>query len=107
MTQTLTPYDRYATQYAGAPASGPGWLNSLRKKGFDNFARLGFPTARRGNEAWKYTNVAPVARAEFSVSDAADRPDAGTLSAALPWVDDWNTLVFVNGRFAPELSVIH
>ena len=107
MTQTLTPYDRYATQYAGAPASGPGWLNSLRKKGFDNFARLGFPTARRGNEAWKYTNVAPVARAEFSVSDAADRPDAGTLRAALPWVDDWNTLVFVNGRFAPELSAIH
>ena len=62
MTQALTEYDRYAEQYANFAGSGPEWLRGLRRKGFDNFSRLGFPTARRGNEAWKYTNVAPVAR---------------------------------------------
>ena len=107
MTQTLTEYDRYAEQYAGIADTGPVWLRDLRKKGFDNFARLGFPTARRGNEAWKYTNVAPVARSEFSVPALAETPAGDTLRGALPWSEDWNTLVFVNGRFSNELSDVH
>ena len=107
MTQTLTEYDRYAEQYTNVPGSGPEWLRNLRQKGFDNFSRLGFPTARRGNEAWKYTNVARVARAEFSVPASSETLAAETLRDALPWVDDWNTLVFINGRFSSELSVIH
>ncbi len=107
MTQALTEYDRYAEQYASIAGSGPEWLRGLRKKGFDNFSRLGFPTARRGNEAWKYTNVAPVARAEFSAPVLAGTPSIGTLRETLPWVEDWNTLVFLNGRFSSELSTIH
>ena len=107
MTQTLTEYDRYAEQYEGIDDTGPTWLRNLRKKGFDNFSRLGFPTARRGNEAWKYTNVAPVARAEFSLPGASESPAADTVRQALPWNDDWNTLVFLDGRFSKELSAIH
>ena len=107
MTQALTEYDRYADQYANVADSGPRWLRNLRQKGFDNFSRLGFPIARRGNEAWKYTNVAPVARAEFSVPGAAESTSTETLRESLPWMEDWNTLVFVNGRFSPELSAIH
>ena len=107
MTQTLTEYERYAEQYAGIADAGPKWLRNLKKKGFDNFARLGFPTARRGNEAWKYTNVAPVARAEFSAPSASELPAAETLRHALPWQDDWNTLVFIDGRFSRELSEVH
>ena len=107
MTQTLTEYDRYAEQYAGIADTGPTWLRDLRKKGLDNFSRLGFPTARRGNEAWKYTNVAPVARAEFSAPGTSEPPDAGTLRRSLPWTEDWNTLVFVNGRLSSEQSTIH
>ena len=107
MTQALTEYDRYADQYANVAGFGPTWLRNLRQKGFDNFSRLGFPTARRGNEAWKYTNVAPVARAEFSVSTSDESPSEEALRDSLPWVEDWNTLVFVNGRFSPELSITH
>ena len=107
MTQALTEYDRYAEQYANFAGSGPEWLRGLRRKGFDNFSRLGFPTARRGNEAWKYTNVAPVARAEFSAPILAETPSVETLREAVPWVEDWNTLVFMNGRFSSELSTIH
>ena len=104
MTQTLTTYDRYAELYTAIPASGPDWLLNLRQKGFDNFTRLGFPTARRGNEAWKYTNIAPVARAELSIPSPAPAPHAETIRKAAPWSDDWNTLVFVNGRHCPALS---
>ena len=107
MTQTLTEYDRYAEQYANMDVSGPEWLRGLRKNGFDNFMRLGFPTARKGNEAWKYTNVAPVARARFSEPAVQAAPPQATLRQALPWAEDWNTLVFVNGLFKPELSTVH
>ena len=107
MTQTINTYDRYAEQYSSLPAVGPRWLKHLRQKGFDNFARLGFPTARRGNEAWKYTNVAPVARAELSAPSSIPAPLAESIQDAVPWADDWNTLVFVNGQYSPTLSAIH
>ena len=107
MTQKLDTYSRYADQYAGLPSAGPAWLNTLRQKGFDNFARLGFPTARRGNEAWKYTNVARVARAELSLPDPAPALSAESVRSVVPWVDDWNTLVFVNGKFNSDLSHVH
>ena len=106
MTQTLTIYDRYAEQYSAISASGPDWLRNLRQKGFDNFARLGFPTARRGNEAWKYTNVAPVARSELSAPSSIPAPPAESVQSAVPWADDWNSLVFVNGRHFPALSSV-
>lgn len=107
MTQTLDTYRQYADQYAGLAPSGPDWLNNLRQKGYDNFSRLGFPTARKGNEAWKYTNVAPIARSEFSLPSQAIDPEIEVVREAVPWVDDWNTLVFINGRFDRGLSRVH
>ena len=107
MTQTLDTYSSYSQQYAEQSSAGPAWLNGLRQKGFDNFSRLGFPTARRGNEAWKYTNVAPIARSELSLPTAASVPEIGQVRQSAPWVDDWNTLVFLDGRFSSELSNIH
>ena len=102
MTQTITTYDRYAEQYSAVTASGPDWLKHLRQKGFDNFTRLGFPTARRGNEAWKYTNVAPVARAELSAPSSIPAPPAESIQGAVPWADEWDTQVFVNGQPLPH-----
>ena len=107
MTQTLDTYSSYSQQYAEQSSAGPAWLNGLRQNGFDNFSRLGFPTARRGNEAWKYTNVAPIARSELSLPTAASVPEIGQVRQSAPWVDDWNTLVFLDGRFSSELSNIH
>ena len=74
------------------PSTGPAWLNTLRQKGYDNFSRLGFPTARKGNEAWKYTNVAPIARSEFSLPSKASALEAEEVRKVAPWVNDWNTL---------------
>ena len=111
MTQSLTTYDNYANQYAAQPSDGPGWLRGLRQRGMDSFSRLGFPTARRGNEAWKYTNVAPIARAEFDFR-AAESGDPGFLGCGnSPWFDlnedDWNSLVFLDGKYSPSMSVVH
>ena len=39
------------------------WLQHLRDSAFARFAELGFPTTR--DEEWRFTNVAPIARANF------------------------------------------
>ncbi len=50
-----------ATEYAPEPAElvhAPAWLASLRRRAFERFERLGFPTP--SNEAWRYTGVQPI-----------------------------------------------
>ena len=76
---------------------------------WSRFTQLGFPTARRGNEKWKYTNVAPIARAAFGYSwDLNPDEDlvAGDLQGIAPLEKEWVNLVFVDGRFSKLLSTI-
>ena len=82
----------------------PPWLRSLRQDAIERFGELGFPTTR--HEEWKYTNVSRIAKSSF-VPAAGRAPT--TLSPdvlerhgleALPVF----RLVFVDGRFTPELS---
>ncbi len=113
MTTTTVPtsaadtYPHYAAAYAAQPANGPDALVKLRQRGWDAFSKLGLPTARRGNEPWKYTNVAPIAREAFAHPDALAVAEAGIDLAAIqtsaPWHADWRTLAFVDGVVAPGL----
>ena len=69
MTTRTISNNRYYEDHlalAAAASSGPAWLGDLRAAGWDRFNTLGFPTARRGNERWKYTAVAPIARVNFA-----------------------------------------
>ena len=92
-------------------ASRPSWFNELRAAGWERFSALGFPTARRGNERWKYTNVAPIARADFNYSlepgpvdgSASRIPFAGAVRPGEN-ASGWSDLVFVDGLLSPELS---
>ncbi|HEU0107261.1 MAG TPA: hypothetical protein VFT38_13880, partial [Vicinamibacteria bacterium] len=89
---------------AGLPGEEPEWLRALRTTGMGAFEELGFPTTRQ--EDWRHTSVAAIARTEFhrpaaraSVADLAvlDTIDFGHAFAR-------RQLVFVNGRYAPDLS---
>ncbi len=74
----------------------PRWLRDLRAEAWECFRNLGFPTTK--HEEWKYTNVAPLARTSFLLAPAARL-------AALPAAEPAGPrLVFLNGRFDPELS---
>ena len=96
----LEKFERFETQ-----AKQPAWVFPLRKAGMARFAELGFPTLQ--DEDWRFTNVAPIAKLPFKpvfqlprhglTSEQISRFTFGQLKAAL--------LVFVNGHFAPELSV--
>ena len=66
-TRTISTQRYHEDHQALAAASpGPAWLAELRAAGWERFEALGLPTARRGNERWKYTAVAPIARVGFA-----------------------------------------
>lgn len=77
-------------------------FHETRRAAISRFSALGFPTPR--NEEWKYTNVAPLLRHKFKL---AQEPVHLTKTALAEFVFaglPQNLLVFVNGRFAKELS---
>jgi len=103
----VDPRDLHAARYeafaAGRPAGEPGWLAARRKDAMSAFSAQGFPTTR--DEDWRYTSVAAIARTPFE--PGVPGPKAlrreHVEAAALP-VYACSLFVFVNGRFAPELS---
>ncbi|MCS6775319.1 MAG: Fe-S cluster assembly protein SufD [Chloroherpetonaceae bacterium] len=79
----------------------PAWLTPLRRAALSRFSELGFP--QRNQEEWRFTDVRPIAEQTFlpagAVTSVPDRLLECPLGA-LPFP----RLVFVNGRFSPELS---
>ena len=90
--------------FAGAATvEGPEWLEPIRRSAMDRFARSGFPSARE--EEWRFTPVTPIAQTAW-------RPAPGiteevTREQLTPFIfghEEWCTLVFINGEYAPSLS---
>jgi Fe-S cluster assembly protein SufD len=84
----------------------PPWLYPLRKAGFARFAELGFPTLQQ--EDWRFTNVSRIAKLPFR---PLFEPKMGGVTAAMlaqfPFAGlPGSRLVFVNGHYAVDLSVI-
>ena len=100
MTQVVEKHSPWLTALEERLTSGPAWLEELRSRGAARFAALGFPTVR--NEEWRFTNIAPIARAELSPAPAVAVDEAQL--AGFPYSEAALRLVFVNGRFASPLS---
>jgi Fe-S cluster assembly protein SufD len=83
-------------------AGQPTFLTDLRQRGFAAFGDLGFPTTR--HEAWRFTNIAPIADTSFVLAPPADVTAAAVAPFMLPVSEGELAIVFVNGRYAPELS---
>ncbi|HWF66011.1 MAG TPA: Fe-S cluster assembly protein SufD [Acidobacteriaceae bacterium] len=80
----------------------PEWLRRLRDDAFARFCDVGFPTTK--DEDWRFTNVAPISQAEFHL--AAETASVPGIAEVRPFFLSGAAchLVFVNGRYAPELS---
>ncbi len=103
-------YKRYLSEirrfHSGEAADAPSWLRGVRERARDRFSELGLPTARKGNEKWKYTNVGPIANGGFVRPDG---PPPGEVSEEdllrmTPWHEGWMNLVFVDGYYSQRLS---
>jgi len=99
----LAEFERSEKELDGG---APVWLHRLRERAILRFRELGFPTTKA--EAWKYTNVAPIAKTPFErvrpgeprgvAGEAVDHFTFGVLKCS--------QLVFINGVFAPKLSYL-
>lgn len=98
-----------ATYLAHAEAlsrdEAPDWWQALRENGRHRFAQLGFPTSR--DEEWKYTDTSAMAhlpQAVQSTLNGSAGPNGKADDISKYFNGSSTRLVFVNGRFAPELS---
>lgn len=110
MAQVLTKYDRYSSDFRDfertLPEDGPEWASQIRRGALSAFTELGFPTATRGNEEWKYTHVSPLANATFvyPFGPSLNRVTAAHLRRLTPESRAWTRLVFVDGHYMESLS---
>ncbi len=102
-TVGLQHYLDLAERFQAERAAGaPGWLRAFRQEGIAQLARQGFPTSK--DEDWKYTQVAPLAAHAFTPVHTVHEADVQAVLARLTLPGAGPRLVFVDGRFARELS---
>jgi Fe-S cluster assembly protein SufD len=98
----LASFEQFERERA---ATSPAWLQRLRKSAMDQFAQLGFPTTR--DEEWRFTSVTPLTRVSFQI--AGREPTILQTSLLDPLaIRNWkgHLMVFLNGRFCRELSLL-
>ncbi len=78
-------------------------LQSIRKKGFDSFTRLGIPVK---HEEWKYTRISPLFNKEYKLNGGTAVSWKDLEEIRLPGHEQATELVFVNGIFSFPLSTI-
>jgi Fe-S cluster assembly protein SufD len=105
---TLTASPAAASHYLAAieraerdRAHEPAWLRHARRSAAEAFGRMGVPTVR--DEEWRATNVAPIADTPFVTAPPALVSAEEAAGFQVPGLAG-PRLVFVNGRFAAELS---
>jgi len=98
MTQT-----HFFNAFASARSSSdPVWLNRIKESARERFTQLGFPTMR--DEEWRYTNVTRFEETPFHSASFFPELSQVQIKPFSFGAVNWPTLVFVNGRFVPELS---
>jgi Fe-S cluster assembly protein SufD len=85
-----------------AQASSPAWLNSLRRAGNAHFSELGFPTT--DDEEWRFTNVRPIAEMTPQAAPSNVRITEKEIAPFIYGNMATRRLVFIDGRYHPELS---
>jgi Fe-S cluster assembly protein SufD len=107
MTQTRdtrTPYlDAFARFQPRLNGKSSLPLQAIRRQAIQHFGALGFPAPR--DEEWRYTSVAPITRTDFvPATDTDPLPSPTEVAPYLFETLDGAQLVFVNGRYVPQLS---
>ncbi|GAC1400421.1 MAG: Fe-S cluster assembly protein SufD [Pyrinomonadaceae bacterium] len=111
MVQAIKERNFYGEAFEVRQAdAAPSWLKVLRQNALERFEEMSFPTTSL--EDWRYTNVAPIAKANFAsfTKDEAEHPSSVFDATRLAeFVDDEtkrSCLVFINGSFRADLSLL-
>ena len=104
MVRNVAELDHYSSDFQKLQGSdNDNWITEIRGRAMETFTDIGLPIARKGNEKWKYTNVAPIARLPFKLAGSSNTP-INVIKTVSPWSADWTNVVFVNGHFRKDLS---
>jgi Fe-S cluster assembly protein SufD len=104
MTQVAESVNQYLAELDRADSlHAPAWLKRGRQQARERFRALGFPT--QNDEEWRFTSVAPIVEGNF-VAAVDGKASLSAADLAAHRLSDLTSaeLVFVNGRYAPELS---
>jgi Fe-S cluster assembly protein SufD len=101
-TQTLPSYIESFGEFERLAAGRElPWLSELRRGAFARFCEVGFPTTH--DEDWRFTNVSALSNTTFCL-----KPNVRVSPLQLePWRVEGGgcQFVFLNGQFAPHLSI--
>ena len=105
-TTTEQRLENYQRAYREVLAQGekrePVWLRQLREDAWSRFDANGFPTTR--DEDWRFTNIASLVRTPFQRAPQGDAALTAKDLECFRLSGAACQMVFVNGRFAPQLS---
>ena len=80
-------------------------LTPIEQNAFNAFNQLGIPTVK--HEEWKYTRISSVFNKEYAYPETVPSFSKNNLDAVrLPGHEQANELIFVNGLYSKELSVL-
>jgi len=97
------PYlDAFAHHLSGEPE----WLSAHRRRGLTRFVEQGFPSRR--SEAWRYIDLRALEEKPMLPAGALDTVASAARAqlADVAFSEAVYRLVLVDGRYAPELSVV-
>jgi Fe-S cluster assembly protein SufD len=101
MTQAAV--DHFLSEHVHFQSNSESWLKQQRQSYIDVFGKSGFPTTR--HEAWKYTDVRPLLKRNFTIADNASvEIDEKNLDDIRFNELESHELVFVNGIYSAALS---
>jgi Fe-S cluster assembly protein SufD len=100
-----TPVEAYRLDFESTDRESiePAWLREIRRAAMGDFERLGFPTMK--DEDWHFTSVAPIAERIFGAARRGGEVSHDVI-ARFGYGQDWNTIVFVNGRIAGNAGAV-
>lgn len=79
-------------------------LHLLRKEALSSFSSLAFPTTK--DEEWKYTNISPLLRHNFSYALPGKKSGVDDVQKFLFDKLEHSLIVFINGHYSEELSKV-
>lgn len=97
----INQFDEFEKSLNGEKTSE---FHQLRKSAISNFQGLNFPTQK--DEEWKYTNISPLLKHNFSSAQIKEDVAPDIINKFLFDKLEHSLLVFVNGIYSPKLSNI-
>jgi Fe-S cluster assembly protein SufD len=101
----MNTIDNIKERFHELQSASNGKLKLHEQNAFEAFNRMGIPTAK--HEEWRYTRIGSVFNKEFQFNPEGKALTIKDVDAVrMPGHEEANELVFVNGRYNPELSNI-